>query len=157
MKFGKITSKNVSHNAIALGGALGGGALSGGLVTLVPQEQKIYARGGITVAGLLGASAIKGTTSVEKVVKFLLLGMSIRQGFDLVKELAEPSIQVDQDSTGGDKFVAGMVGLACPSEEFSALRAAPVINFDQLPAKQEAAQIEESYEQEQEQPVSAFL
>ena len=145
MKFGKITSKNVSQDALALGGALGGGALSGGIVTLVPEEQKTMARGGITALSLVGASSLKGTTSTEKLVKFLMIGMAIRQGSELIKEFAGKEIQLTEESSTSQKFVGGMVGLACPCEEQNngALRAAPVINFEDLPGRAPVRKIPE--------------
>ncbi|MGB7841157.1 MAG: hypothetical protein WBL21_00090 [Salinimicrobium sp.] len=148
MKFGKITSKNVSQNAVTLAGALAGGAVSGGIVTMVPAQQKLYARAGITAAGLLGAAAVKGTGSGDQLVKFLLAGMAIRQGAEMIKEFAQKQMApVDESTTVANKFVAGMVGLACPCENsYGALNAAPVINFDALPASRPVSQItEKSY------------
>jgi len=158
MKFGKITSKKASDSAISLGGAVAGGALSGGIVAIVPQEQKIYARGGILAAGVLGAASLKGATTTEKMVQMALLGMAIAQGGALIKHFAEPSIQVTAESTGSEKFVAGMVGLACPDcdQNYSALRsAAPVINFDDI--REENLQIEGSYQEQQSEATSALV
>jgi hypothetical protein len=134
MKFGKITSKNVSTDALYLGGALAGGALSGGLMTFVPNEQEVLARGGMVGIGLLGAASVKGTSSADKVVKFLLLGMGIAQGAALIKKYAADSITIDAASTAPEKFVGGMVGLGCPCNgngSYPAL-ASPVINFAAL-------------------------
>lgn len=156
MKFGKITSKKASDSAISLGGALAGGALSGGLVTLVPQEQKNYARGGILAAGVLGAASLKGATTTEKMVQMALIGMAISQGSALIKHFAEPEIQVSAESSASQKFVAGMVGLACPECDQAALRAAaPVINFDDI--QEEPLKIEESYQEQEVEPVSALV
>ena len=87
-----------------------------------------------------------------------LLGMAIAQGGALIKHFAEPSIQVTAESTGSEKFVAGMVGLACPEcdQNYSALRsAAPVINFDNI--REDNLQIEESYQEQELEPTSALV
>ena len=152
MKFGKITSKNVSQNALTLAGALAGGAVSGGIVTMVPAQQKLYARAGITAVGALGAAAVKGTGAADQLVKFVLIGMAIRQGAEMIKEGLEPHVQVDENATTANKFVAGMVGLACPCENaYGALNAAPVINFDALPARSSMPQINEVHASERAQ------
>jgi hypothetical protein len=132
MKFGKITSQNVSTNALSLGGALAGGAISNGLMTFVPEKQELLARGGMAFTGLLGAASVKGTKSTDKVVKFLLLGIGIAQGTALVKKYAAKAIQVDETSTASEKFVAGMVGLGCPCEGSYPALASPIINFAAL-------------------------
>jgi len=129
MKFGKITSAKVAENALVLGGAFGGGAISGGLMTLVPEEQKLIARGGITGLSLLGASALKPKTSGETLVQALFIGMAIRQASELVKEFTQDKIQVTAESTTTDKFVAGMAGLACPCDSPQPMLAMPVIDF----------------------------
>lgn len=131
MKFGKITTDNVSHDALSLGGALAGGALSGGIMTFVPQKQELLARGGMSAVGLLGAASLKGKSSAENLVKFILLGMGIRQGSELIKSFAAKEIQISEASTASQKFVGGMVGLACPCDEEPYL-ASPVINFPAL-------------------------
>jgi len=132
MKFGKITSQNVSTDALSLGGALAGGAISNGLMTFVPEKQEVLARGGMALTGLLGAASVKGTNSTENVVKFLLLGFGIAQGAALIKKFAAKEIQIDETSTASQKFVAGMVGLACPCENNYPALASPVINFAAL-------------------------
>lgn len=129
MKFGKITSANVSSNALAMGGALAGGALSNGLMTFVPAEQEVLARGGMTVVGLAGAASIKGTTSAERLVKFGLLGFAIAQGTALVNKFAQKQMDINETSTASQRFVGGMVGLACPCEGAYPALAAPVLNF----------------------------
>lgn len=131
MNFGNITTANVSHNAISLAGALAGGALSGGAMTFVPQKQELLARGGMTVVGLLGAASLKGKSSVDALVKFALLGMGIRQGSELIKKFAAPQITIDETATASQKFIGGMVGLACPCDDVPAL-ASPVISFPAL-------------------------
>ncbi len=131
MKFGKITTANVSHDALSLGGALAGGALSGGIMTFVPQKQELLARGGMTAVGLLGAASLKGKSSAENLVKFGLLGIAISQGSALIKHFASQQITIDENSTAANKFVGGMVGLACPCENTPSL-ASPVINFPAL-------------------------
>jgi hypothetical protein len=130
MKFGKITSSNVSTNALTVGAAVAGGALSGGLMTVVPQKQEKLARGGMVAVGLLGASTLKGTSSAERLVKFMLIGLALRQAGELIKGFAAPQIQVSEASTQGEKFVAGMAGLACPCD--NAALAAPMMNFPAL-------------------------
>ena len=130
MKFGKITADNVSHDALSLGGALAGGALSGGIMTFVPEKQAMLARGGMAGIGLLGAASIKGKSSTENLVKFALLGIGIAQGSALIKHFAGKSMQIDAASTASQKFVGGMVGLACPC--YSPSLASPVINFAAL-------------------------
>ncbi|MDT0689366.1 hypothetical protein RM549_06185 [Salegentibacter sp. F188] len=160
MKFGKITSKTVSSNAVSFGGAIAGGALSGGIVTLVPDEQKIYARGGIAAAGLLGAAAVKGTSSSDNLVKFLLVGMAIRQGTEMIKEFAEKEMQpVDESTTTANKFVAGMVGLACPDcdNHVRALNAAPVINFDDISSERPTPRIAALYSEAPQREVSGMF
>jgi hypothetical protein len=132
MKFGKITSQNVSTNAISVAGALAGGAISNGLMTLVPEKQELLARGGMAVTGLVGAASVKGTNSTEKLVKFLLLGFGIAQGAALIKKFSADQIQIDESSSASEKFVAGMAGLACPCEDNYAALASPVINFAAL-------------------------
>lgn len=128
MKFGKITAENVSHDALSLGGALAGGALSNGLMTFVPEKQALLARGGMAGIGLLGAATLKAKSSTENLVKFALLGIGIAQGAALIKHFAGQSMQIDQSSQAS-KFVGGMVGLACPN--YPAL-ASPMINFPAL-------------------------
>lgn len=138
MKFGKITSAKVSQNALSLGGAVGGGALSGGLMTLVPAEQKTLARAGVTGLSLLGAASLNPKTSAETLVQFALIGMAIRQSSELIKEFANKEIQVTPESTTSEKFVAGMAGLACPCEDTTMpALASPIIDFAALnPVKQ---------------------
>ncbi|MDT0643697.1 hypothetical protein RM553_12715 [Zunongwangia sp. F363] len=148
MKFGKITSKTASSSALTLGGAVAGGAVSGGIVAMVPAEQKTYARAGIVAAGTLGAAAVKGTTTGDQVAKFLLLGMAFSQGAALIKEAAAKQMEpVTESTTTANKFVAGMVGLACPCDEQRPMLAAPVINFDKLPAQRPTPQIQEVYKE----------
>ena len=144
MKFGKITAANVSHDALSLGGALAGGALSGGLMTFVPQNQALLAKGGMTAVGLLGAASLKGKTSAETLVKFALLGIGIRQGSELIKHFAGQQIHIDESSTTANRFVGGMVGLACPCNDVPAL-ASPVINFPALRSAGAFQGIEPSY------------
>lgn len=132
MKFGKITSAKVAENALILGGAFGGGAISGGLVTLVPEEQKLYARGGMMLLGVLGASALKPKTSGETLVQAIAIGMAIRQTSELVKHFAAKEIQVTPESTASQKFVAGAAGLACPCDSAPRMLASPVIDFPML-------------------------
>lgn len=148
MKFGKITSAKAAENALVLGGALGGGALSGGLMTLVPQEQKIYARGGVTVLSVLGAASMKPKTSAETLVQALLIGMGIRQASEAIRDLTKDKIQVTAESSTTDKFVAGMAGLACPCEESTTMLAAPVIDFPKLPENDYAQKQDFSQEPE---------
>ncbi len=130
MKFGKITADNVSHDALSLGGALAGGALSGGIMTFVPEKQALLARGGMAGIGLLGAASVKGKSSAENLVKYALLGIGIAQGSALIKHFAGQSMQIDETSTASQKFVGGMVGLACPCD--TPALASPVINFAAL-------------------------
>ncbi len=134
MKFGKITAENVSYNALSLGGAIAGGALSNGLMTFVPAEQVLLARSGIAVVGLAGAASIKGKTSADNLVKGALLGLSIAQGVALVKKYAGDQITIDENSTASQKFVAGAVGLGCPNDNVGSYPAlaSPVINFPAL-------------------------
>lgn len=130
MKFGKITADNVSHDALSLGGALAGGALSGGIMTFVPEKQALLARGGMAGIGLLGAASLKGKSSAENLVKYALLGIGIAQGSALIKHFAGKSMHIDATSTASQKFVGGMVGLACPCN--TPALASPVINFAAL-------------------------
>jgi len=132
MNFGKITSAKVAENGLVLGGAFSGGAISGGIMTLVPEPQKLYARGGIVALALLGASALKPKTSGETLVQAIAIGMAIRQTSELVKGFAQDQIQVTDQSTTSDKFIAGMAGLACPCENSQAMLASPVINFEDI-------------------------
>jgi hypothetical protein len=134
MKFGKITAGNVSHDALSLGGVLAGGALSNGLMTFVPADQVLLARGGMTAIGLAGAASIKGKSSSDNLVKFALLGFAVAQGTALVKKYAGDQVQIDEASTSSEKFVAGMVGLgcACDGGDSPALGASPIINFPAL-------------------------
>lgn len=147
MKFGKITADNVSHDALSLGGVLAGGALSGGIMTFVPEKQQVLARGGMVGIGLLGAASVKGKSSTENLVKFALLGIGIAQGSALIKHFASKSINVDATSTASQKFVGGMVGLACPCD--NPALASPVINFAALRnANVNPAYIQETYQAE---------
>lgn len=134
MKFGKITAGNVSHNALSLGGVLAGGALSNGLMTFVPAEQVLLARGGMTVVGLAGAASIKGKSSSDNLVKFALLGLAVAQGTALVKKYVGDQVTIDENSTASQKFVGGMVGLGCPDDNVGSYPAlaSPVINFPAL-------------------------
>lgn len=146
MKFGKITADNVSHDALSLGGVLAGGALSGGIMTFVPEKQQVLARGGMVGIGLLGAASVKGKSSTENLVKFALLGIGIAQGSALIKHFASQSMTIDTTSTASQKFVGGMVGLACPC---SPSLASPVINFAALRnANGGPSLIQESYHAE---------
>lgn len=131
MKFGKITSPSVSNNALVIGASVAGGAISGGLMTLVPQKQELLARGSMVAVGMLGASTLKGATSTEKLVKFMLLGLALRQAGEIIKNVASPKIEVSDVSTKSQKFIAGMAGLACPCDGAPAL-ASPFINFPAL-------------------------
>lgn len=147
MKFGKITADNVSHDALSLGGVLAGGALSGGIMTFVPEKQQVLARGGMVGIGLLGAASVKGKSSAENLVKFALLGIGIAQGSALIKHFANKSMTIDATSTASQKFVGGMVGLACPCE--TPALASPVINFAALrSANVNPSFIQESYQAE---------
>ena len=132
MKFGKITSAKVSHDAISLVGGLAGGAVSGGIMTFVPEKQKLLARGGMAGIGLLGAASLKGNTSAENLVKFALLGVAVAQGTALINHFASQQITIDENSTAANKFVGGMVGLGCPCDESQPALASPVINFPAL-------------------------
>src|SRR5690554_3801164 len=132
MKFGKITAENVSRDAISLGGAVIGGALSGGAMTFVPEKQALLARGGMTAVSLLGAASLKGKTTTENLVRFALLGVGITQGAQLVKHFASQHIAVDANSSAGEKFLAGAMGLACPCGVNSPALASPVIDFPAL-------------------------
>ena len=152
MKFGKITAANVSHDALSLGGALAGGALSGGIMTFVPQKQELLARGGMAAVGLLGAASLKAKSSAENLLKFALLGIGIRQASELITHFAGQQIQIDENSTAANKFVGGMVGLACPCDQ-PAL-ASPVINFPAL-RNADIQGIEASYGQEVEEEASS--
>lgn len=153
MKFGKITAENVSHNALSLGGALAGGALSGGIMTLVPEKQALLAKGGMAVVGLVGAASIKAKSSAENLVKFILLGVAIRQGSELITHVVKDQITVDPASTSS-KFVGGMVGLACPCD-YPAL-GSPVISFPALMNPYEGQEVVEEYAAE-ELPAGAFF
>lgn len=147
MNFGKITSAKVAENGLVLGGAFSGGALSGGIMTLVPEPQKLYARGGIVALALLGASALKPKTSGETLVQAIAIGMAIRQTSELIKGFAQDQIQVTAESTTSDKFIAGMAGLACPCEgENIPMLASPVINFADITSV--TPQLEENYQTE---------
>lgn len=128
MKIGKVTSASISNEALSLGSAVAGGAVSGGLMTLVPAEHKLVARGGMSVVGLLGASVIKGKGTIDTLAKFALLGLGIQQAGELVKHFASQSISIDETSTASQKFLGGMVGLACPCDDYPAL-ASPVVSF----------------------------
>lgn len=130
MKFGKITAANVSTDALSLGGALAGGALSNGIMTFVPQEQEVLARSGMAGVGLLGAASVKGKTSTSNLVKFALLGFGIAQGSALIKHFASQQMNINENSTASQRFVGGMVGLACPCS--GGALASPVINFGAL-------------------------
>lgn len=156
MKFGKITSAKVADNALVLGGAFGGGAISGGLMTLVPQEQKLIARGGITGLSLLGASALKPKTSGETLVQALFIGMAIRQASELVKEFTQDKIQVTAESTTTDKFVAGMAGLACPCDGNQPMLASPIIDFPSLNPGSDPIMLNSREPEVQEIDVAAF-
>lgn len=147
MKFGKITSQKVSHDALSLGGAVAGGALSGGLMTLVPAEQEVLARGGMAAIGLFGASSVKGATSSENLVKFALLGIGIKQTLELIKHFGAQSVTIDETSTASQKFVGGTLGLACPCEDEMPALAAPTINFAALKGGMVNPQISEVYQE----------
>lgn len=155
MKFGKITAANVSHDALSLGGALAGGALSGGIMTFVPEKQALLAKGGMAAVGLLGAASLKGKTSAENLVKFALLGIGIRQGSELIKHFAGRQITIDETSTAANKFVGGMVGLACPCDHVPAL-ASPVINFPALRSA-DPYQVQASYQEEETASSAVFM
>lgn len=134
MKMTKITSAGLSNEALSLASAVAGGAVSGGLMTLVPSEHQLVARGGISVVSIVGAASIKGKGTLETLARFALLGMGVQQAGALVKHFAAPSITVDETSTAGQKFLGGMVGLGCPGDDLPML-ASPVINFPSLPAQ----------------------
>lgn len=144
MKFGKIKAENVSHDALSLGGAVAGGALSGGLMTFVPAEQELLARGGMAVIGLAGAASLKAKSSAENLVKFALLGIGIAQGSALIKHFASKQISINETSTASQKFVGGMVGLACPCDQ-PAL-GSPVIDFGALRNPQGFIESEATYQ-----------
>ena len=114
---------------------------------MVPAEQKLYARGGMMLLGVLGASALKPKTSGETLVQAIAIGMAIRQTSELVKHFAQKEIQVTPESTTSEKFVAGAAGLACPCDSNQPMLASPVIDFPML-AGVRTPQIESVYREE---------
>ncbi len=112
------TQDSAIESAIDLGSALGGGMLSNGLMTLVPESQAknlIYIKGGAAAAALVGMAA----TDVKKAswLKSAFLGMAIAQGLGLVQELGKKVVKTEANPEGTDsKFIAGVFGLACPCD-----------------------------------------
>ncbi|SFB72252.1 hypothetical protein SAMN04487907_101259 [Zunongwangia mangrovi] len=132
MKIGKISLANISTEAVSFGGAVLGGAVSDGAMAIIPAEHKTAARYGMTGGGILLASIVKGKDSISQALKMAGIGIAVKQGLAAIRDFAEGQISVD-DTSMASRFVGGAVGLACPCESggsYTALNAAPVINFE---------------------------
>ncbi|WP_417885332.1 hypothetical protein [Zunongwangia sp.] len=133
MKIGKISLANISNETVSFGGAVLGGAVSDGVMAIVPADQKTVARYGMTGGDVVLASLVKGKDSISQIVKMAGIGIAVKQGLAVIRDFAEGQISVDENSLAS-KFVGGAVGLACPCEyengNYSKLSAAPAINFD---------------------------
>lgn len=113
-------------------GAFGGGAVSRGLVTLIPVSGKTDAdtlkkeknikqisRVVLMGLGLYGAAAIEGNDAVSAGVKGAAAGMFVFQLADLVRDLAADSPSIKSGAaatTKTQKFLAATLGLGCPGE-----------------------------------------
>ena len=110
--FKKLSKKNTQDTAVIVGAAVVGAAVSDGVVGLVPEQYKKWGKPAFALATAIAAAATKSSTSTEKAVQSALIGMSIKQGLDALRELVLSKIPTQDAQTEIGKFSNRVLGLA---------------------------------------------
>ena len=128
MKTGAPTSKKIGSEAIFAGSAVLGGAVSKGVVGLLPQTK--FTKIGLAIVATIGAAAIKGTDEKATAARGALAGMAIVQGLDAAQDAVAPMVS-EYIAANPDSKVAGFLsratGLGGPGVYYPAILTSPTL------------------------------
>ena len=130
---GTPTVNKVTSQGKAVGGVILGGALSKGVIGLLPQSK--YTKLGFAVLSLVGAASIKGSGEGAKLAKNALVGMGAVQGMEAIQEMAAPASQKVVDAIDNAQlkdFTSRTLGLGSALAYPADL--APITFFPEQPA-----------------------
>lgn len=109
----------MNKEVVIIGGGFIGGAVSGGISNLLPQESS-FANIGVAAAAIFGATKVSGTTTKSNLLRGALAGVAVVQLLTAVKKAVQRSSSdprfAEQSGKLG-KFSKGVLGLACPHDE----------------------------------------
>ena len=109
MDFATPTNSKVAKEAQVLGGAIVGGAVSDGVIRLLPSG--LTTKGLLTIGTGFAAASVKGNDSGSNLLKGAFIGMAITQGIAAIRQLVGSSASNYVASNQGKasaKFVAGL-------------------------------------------------
>lgn len=111
---------SIIDNAVKIGSAVGGGMLSNGAVEVAPvaDNDKIYVRGGLAIAGLASAASVKSKTMAAKALQGALAGVAIEQTRQILTDLLSKTVEpATKEDTAAKRFLAASAGLNCGCQE----------------------------------------
>ncbi len=121
MKF-KTPNSNALQNTLASAvGVVVGGAVSDGLVGILPLSNKALSRGGLAAVSGIIASAIQGNKTADLLVKSTAMGATGQQLLRLIREQLLDKAPDASSAKAADKFLRGALGLGQPYEMYNTL------------------------------------
>ena len=112
MNLSKINNKNLGVSATQAGLGIVGAAGSGALVAIVPEKNQRVAKIGMLIAGVALTAASVAAKNPNGAA--FSVGVAVRQGFELASDLLKDKVQITDNSSMGQKAIAGALGLNCP-------------------------------------------
>ncbi len=117
--------KKITSTAVLLGAALAGAMASDGLMSVLPlTAQTTLVKGSAALGAGALASAIEGDDIMANAAKGALLGMSLKQGYNVVKSEVGPKVATASNPTTVQKFVNASFGMGAANYAPRGLRSA---------------------------------
>lgn len=108
----KPTKKSLVEQGTTVGSAIVGGAVSDGVVGLVPEEYKKWGKPAFALACAIASASVKSNTTSGKILQGAFAGMSIKQGLDYLRELIGGQMSAKEGDSQFAKFTNNVLGLA---------------------------------------------
>lgn len=117
--------KKITSTAVLLGAALVGAMTSDGLMSVLPvTAQTTLVKGSAALGAGALASAIEGDDMVANAAKGALMGVFLKQGYNVVKSEVGPKVATASNPTGMQKFVNASFGMGAANYSPRGLRSA---------------------------------
>lgn len=115
----KPTKKSLIDNGTTIGSAVVGAAVSDGVVGLVPDEYQKWGKPAFALATAIAAASVKGNSTGGKITQGALVGASIKQALDSLREMLAGSMTPQDSTTEVGKFANRVLGLGSADISFT--------------------------------------
>ncbi len=117
--------KKITSTAVLLGAALAGAMASDGLMSVLPlTAQTTLVKGSAALGSGALASAIEGDDMLANAAKGALMGVFLKQGYNVVKSEVGPKVATASNPTAMQKFVNASFGMGAANYSPRGLRSA---------------------------------